>query len=179
MMRLWLDEVSSTAGRGFRINKANNCEGSSAGATNSHAPRNAIFICCGQSGHCISINGCDELARFLKIKKYLSDSNPKKKEEVKKALKTSVEYQQERLQKKFAGARNKARRHIKKLIQENEITTTDEIATVKSLFLDTHRENYDPSAPSNIFDDLDVIEEEYETENDCEGTARVKIEEQE
>ena len=115
----------------------------------------------------------------MKIKKYLSDSNPKKKEEVKKALKTSAEYQQERLQKKFAGARNKARRHIKKLIQENEITTTDEIATVKSLFLDTHRENYDPSAPSNIFDDLDVIEEEYETENDCEGTVRVKIEEQE
>ena len=104
---------------------------------------------CGKWGHHIHKTGCDAMAQYQFLIKYNKDRNAST---IGNASQVYKKFQQERSEKnKFAKDIEKYKHSIKTF--QNEISGVD-AATVKQLHLDSFREEIDPTAEDDIFDDI-------------------------
>ena len=115
-------------------------------------PRRAIDeICsaCGQSGHDIATTGCDAMAQLQLLEKYNQRHNQK---HINKATQLYQKHQQQRHKmRNFQKDIDEYKQSIKAFKQQYDGCDT---ATVKQLYLESFREEVDPAAEDDIFDDV-------------------------
>jgi hypothetical protein len=126
--------------------------------TKTHIDR--ICEACGYPGHCITINGCDAVARHQKMIEYYKKSGNADKKNVTKSVEKFEEKQAINLQKrrKLAETRNTMKKEIKMMIDDDNIHQPETIAEIKQAYLDDYRTNYEEDGEDGIFDDLSIME---------------------
>ena len=139
-------------------NGASKYNSSQSNTTKTHIDK--ICEACGQPGHCITINGCDAVARHQKMIAYYRKTGDKDKKHVTKSIQQFEEKQAINLQKrrKFAETRNTMKKEIKMMIDEDNIHQPETIAEIKQAYLDEYRTHYEEDGDDGIFDDLSFME---------------------
>ncbi len=116
----------------------------------SRAAIDAICKACGTSGHCISINGCDNMARLLLLEEYKAKA--KNNKSLQKAVNSFNNNQKERHSTRQFDKEIKQFRHeIRTFADANPNSNKDEI---KMLYLQAFRDQCDSEATIDIFDDV-------------------------
>ena len=123
-------------------------------------PIDKICEACGQPGHCITVNGCDEVAKQQKLRDYHHNNKNTNKDKVKAAIDLYNKHQQNRLnnKRKFATARNTMRKEIKTMIDNDNINSPYQVAEIKQAFIEIYKDEYEPDCEDNIFNDLNEID---------------------
>jgi hypothetical protein len=119
-----------------------------------------ICEACGLPGHCITINGCDAVARHQKMIAYYKKTGTSDKKHVTNSIEKFDERQAINLQKrrKFAETRNTMRKEIKTMIVDDNIHQPETIAEIKQAYLDEYRTHYEEDGEDDIFDNLSIME---------------------
>ena len=116
-------------------------------------PIDKVCPACGVSGHHIDITGCDKMAQFKILEEYNRGRNGKT---IEKARKIYSKYQQDRHKRRnFDKEISQYKESIRTLMDEYDDV---DLPTVKQMHLEAFREEVDPAANADIFDDVD---EEY------------------
>ena len=124
-------------------------------------PIKEICKACGEPGHCITRNGCDNMAKYQKMFDYFKDG--KNKADIKDATKIYDKFQREKHQKRdYDTAIAKYRKRARAFKRDNP---NFKGSYIKKLLLDEYREEVDEGAEIEIFDDV------FEEDTDDEASA--------
>ena len=115
------------------------------------SPIDAICAACGKSGHDINSTGCDAMAQFKLLMQYNKDRNSRK---IETATRKYKQYQKDRHSKRNF---SKEIEDYKTSIKTFQSTMSDvDIAVIKQMHLESFREDVDPTAPDDLFDNIQV-----------------------
>ena len=140
----------------------------------SKAPIDSLCIQC--SGHStrpiITINGHDEPPpERIKSNNQRSQQNNYSQHQKNKYYNNRNNNKYRR----YATQRNNARKEIKQFIDKERIESEQQIDEIKQAYLDVYRDDYEADATMEIFEDLDLIENEEHEENEIGENKTVKI----
>ena len=111
-----------------------------------------ICRACGESGHDVLTTGCDKLAQYELLMRWL-DKNKNSEKIIQKATRQYQKHQRERHSKRNFSKEVREYKHSIKTFHDQHKEEFD-IESVKQMFLATYREEIDPTAPEDIFDDV-------------------------